>query len=352
MAPQPVFLEHPSSLEHDTGEHPECAARLRGLDAELQRRSHFGYRRVSSPAVERAVLELVHPASHIERVESLAAAGGGPIGAVDEGTIVSPRSYVAALHAAGGAVELVRLLLEGGAGQVGFSAHRPPGHHATATEAMGFCLFNNVAVAARHALENLGLDRVMVFDWDVHHGNGTNDIFWETDQVLFVSIHQWPLYPGTGRACEIGAGGGEGYTVNLPVAPGTGDDAYVSLVRDVVVPLGRAYAPQLILVSAGFDPHIEDPLAQCACSDAAFPAMATLIRDLAAELEVPLGCVLEGGYAIDALARCAAAVMQALLPGVGAPAAGAGHPLARDALLRLRPYWPDLPGPGPAPNTF
>ena len=158
-------------------------------------------------------------------------------------TVISPGSFEAALHAAGGAVRMVELLLDGEAAYA-FSAHRPPGHHATPTRAMGFCLFNNVAVAARFALERRGLERVMILDWDVHHGNGTNDIFHTSDRVLFVSIHQSPLYPGTGPAGDVGAGPGEGFTVNLPVPPGTGDAVYLSLVEHVAVPLLEAFEPR------------------------------------------------------------------------------------------------------------
>src|SRR5205085_1529038 len=164
------------------------------------------------------------------------------------------------LHAAGGAVRLVDMLLDG-AVPTGFSVHRPPGHHATRDRAMGFCLFNNVAVATQHALDRRGLERVLVFDWDVHHGNGTNDIFHASDQVLFISIHQSPLYPGTGPARDAGSGAGEGFTVNLPVPPGSGDALYQSLVEHVVRPLAAAFEPQLILISAGYDAHREDPLA-------------------------------------------------------------------------------------------
>jgi acetoin utilization deacetylase AcuC-like enzyme len=339
MSSRPVFLEHPSSLEHETGGHPENAQRLIALAAELERRDYLGYERVLSPAVERAVLERVHTAAHVELIERVAEQGGAQL---DADTLVSPGSYVAALHAAGGAVELVRRLLDGGPGQTGFSAHRPPGHHAVRDRAMGFCLFNNVAVAAQSAIDHHGLERVMIFDWDVHHGNGTNDIFWESSQVLFVSIHQSPLYPGSGQISQIGGGEGRGYTVNLPVPPGTGDEPYISLVEEIVVPLGRSYKPQLILISAGYDAHLEDPLADCAVTDAGFEAMAAQMRDLAARLEVPLGCVLEGGYAVHALARSAAATMGALAGGVDAPDATVAHPLARDALLRLAPTWPDL----------
>jgi acetoin utilization deacetylase AcuC-like enzyme len=168
---------------------------------------------------------------------------------------------------------------------------------------MGFCLFNNVAVAARHALAEHGVERVLILDWDVHHGNGTNDIFHASADVLFCSIHQWPLYPGTGPASDTGSGDGEGFTLNLPVPGGSGDDAFCSLVDDVVVPRAREFRPGLILLSAGFDAHADDPLAGCEVTDDGYAAMAASIRGLAAELGVGVGVVLEGGYDVDALAR-------------------------------------------------
>jgi acetoin utilization deacetylase AcuC-like enzyme len=344
--PTPVLISHPSSLDHDTGQHPESIRRIVAIDAmldELARRGELDYQRVSSPAVHRSVLRRVHPEAHIELIERLAASGGGHI---DPDTIVSSGSFRAALHACGGAVELARRLLDGGAGQVGVSLHRPPGHHATTDRAMGFCLFNNIAVAARYALDSLDCRRVLILDWDVHHGNGTEEIFWETDAVLFVSIHQSPLYPGSGRAAELGRGDGYGYTVNLPVPPGSGDGEFVSLVRDVAVPLARGHRPDLILVSAGYDAHRDDPLAECDVTDAGFAAMTALVRDLGLELGVPVGCVLEGGYDTGALARCVALTMRTLASGSADPEAEADalpvHPLASEARQRLAPLWPDI----------
>ena len=178
---------------------------------------------------------------------------------------------------------------------------------------MGFCLFNNVAVAARFALEHRGLERVMIVDWDVHHGNGTNDVFHADPSVLFVSIHQWPLYPGSGAASDTGEGDGEGFTVNLPVPAGTGDAEYTALIDETVVPLAREYRPQLVLVSAGFDAHRDDPLANCLVTEEGFAAMTRSLCDVADSVGAPLGCVLEGGYALDALGRSVAATMEALV---------------------------------------
>ena len=342
MADAPVLLEHPSSLAHDTAPHPEQPARMVAIDRELSARDWLGYERVRSPAVERATLAAVHSESHIALIERAALAGGA---AIDADTIVSEGSFEAALHAAGGAVALVDLLLNGSA-PCGFSAHRPPGHHAERARAMGFCLFNNVAVAAAHALDAHGLERVMVLDWDVHHGNGTNDIFHADPRVLFVSIHQSPLYPGTGPAADVGSGEGSGYTVNLPVPPGSGDDVYCSLVDGVAVALVRAFAPQLVLISAGFDAHSEDPLADCEVTEEGFAAMTRSMRGVCAELEAPLGGVLEGGYALAALGRSVAATLQALSaaprPGSAEQAALDLAPEARMARERLVERWPAL----------
>jgi acetoin utilization deacetylase AcuC-like enzyme len=338
MAGEPVFVSHPSSLQHDTGGHPEQPARIVAIERELDARGWFGLSRVSSREVSREVLTAVHPVAYVEKIEAFSARGGGHI---DIDTVASAGSYEAALHAAGGAVALVDLLLDGAA-PCGFSAHRPPGHHALPSRAMGFCLFNNVAVAARHAVAERGLPRVMIVDWDVHHGNGTNDIFFESPEVLFVSIHESPLYPGTGAASEMGAGEGLGFTVNLPVPPGSGDDEFFGLVDGVAVPLARAFAPELLLISAGYDAHADDPLADCCVTEAGYAAMTSSLLGVGAELGAPVGAVLEGGYALGALARSVAATMEVMAGGGGGAASAEVTPLVAAARARLAPWWPVL----------
>jgi acetoin utilization deacetylase AcuC-like enzyme len=339
MPSAPVWLEHPSSLRHETGGHPERAARLVAIERELSARAWLGFERVVSEPVGRADLEAVHPTAYIDSIQRVCATGGGYL---DLDTVVSADSFEAALHAAGGAVQMVDLLLDRAA-PCAFSAHRPPGHHALTARAMGFCLFNNIAIAARHAVDVRGLERVMILDWDVHHGNGTNDIFHESDQVLFVSIHQSPLYPGTGPADDVGSGPGRGFTVNLPIRPGSGDDIFCSLVDRVAVPLARAFAPQLVLISAGYDAHRDDPLGECAVTEEGFASMARSMRWIADTLGAPVGCVLEGGYDLAALARSVAATLVGLQEPVAVPDVdGDGSWFVAQARERLAEWWPAL----------
>src|SRR3954454_2563465 len=314
------------------GPHPERPERIVAIEHELEGRDWLGWERRASAEAERDALLAVHPLDHIRFIRELSERGGGPI---DLDTSTSEGSYEAALHAAGGACEAVDAVLEGGA-RCAFSAHRPPGHHAEAARAMGFCLFNNVAVAARWALDRRGVSRVLIVDWDVHHGNGTNDIFHASDEVLFVSLHEYPLYPGTGPASDVGSGAGEGYTVNLPVPGGSGDGVWLSVVADVVRPVARAYAPELVLVSAGYDAHEDDPLAGCRVTDDGFAGMAALLRAIADDSGAPLAAVLEGGYEGGALARSVARTLE--VPGAESPLAPPQlerHPLAAAPLERL-----------------
>jgi acetoin utilization deacetylase AcuC-like enzyme len=219
-----LYVSHPSSHRHDTGAHPENAGRLLAIEAALEAAGWPGLERIEAPAATREQLLRVHTADHVDRIEEFCAAGGGML---DVDTIASPGSYEAALHAAGGAADAAARLLAAEAA-FAFCALRPPGHHAEAATPMGFCLFNNVAVAAAEAIER-GAERVFILDWDVHHGNGTEAIFARSPEVFYASIHQWPLYPGTGAADYRGEGEGEGCTLNLPVPPGSGTDEFLDL---------------------------------------------------------------------------------------------------------------------------
>jgi acetoin utilization deacetylase AcuC-like enzyme len=329
-----LYLAHPSSLEHDTGSHPENAARLRAIEAALDQAAWPALERVEAPAATREQLRRVHSDEHIDAIEAISSRGGGLI---DVDTVASERSFEAALHAAGGAAHAAERLLAGD-DRFAFCGLRPPGHHAEASRAMGFCLFNNVAVAATQALAAANAERVLILDWDVHHGNGTEAIFAGSDRVLYASIHQWPLYPGTGSADYVGQGKGEGYTVNLPVPPGSGSAEFLSLVQHVVAPIAGAFRPDLVAISAGYDAHRDDPLADCLVETAAYAEMAATMRETAAELGAPLLVCLEGGYDRAALAASVLATIEAL--GGSRKASEAPIEPARPYIERQRDRWP------------
>jgi acetoin utilization deacetylase AcuC-like enzyme len=332
-----LYLRHPSSFQHDTGGHPESTRRLTAIEKAMSERDWLGLELVEAPEATREQLERVHNAAHVDEIEAIAARGGGMI---DLDTVASAGSWEAALHSAGGAVHATeRLLADGG---FAFCGLRPPGHHAERDRAMGFCLFNNVAVAAAHALEAGGAERVLVLDWDVHHGNGTEAIFYGSSRVLYSSIHQSPLYPGTGAATDFGSGEGEGYTVNLPVPPGSGSDEFLALVQHVVAPIAREWRPDLLCISAGYDAHRDDPLANCEVDDAGYGDMAATMRDLAGDLGVPLLICLEGGYSLGALARSVVATLEAISGDRTPPEAPAGP--ATSYRERLSRFWPALSG--------
>jgi acetoin utilization deacetylase AcuC-like enzyme len=307
-----LYFSHPACLEHDPGEglpgHPERPDRLRAIEAALEERDWLGWERREAPAAREAELMLVHPREQVERIRELCRSGGG---AIDVDTYASEASWEAALRGAGGACAMTRALLAGEA-RAGFCAVRPPGHHAEPERAMGFCLFDNVAIAAALAIAELGLERVLIVDWDVHHGNGTAAAFRHRADVLFASIHQGGIFPGTGALADAGSGPGEGFTINLPVPAGSEEDVWLSLLEHVVLAAADRFAPQLVLVSAGFDAHRDDPLAECRLESSSFARMACLLRDAAARWGAPVGAVLEGGYSLDALADSVVATLAAL----------------------------------------
>ena len=327
-----LLLRHPSSLGHDTGSHPENAKRIRTIEAVLDGAGWPGVDLIESPEATREMLERVHHPTHVARIEELCVAGGGMI---DADTIATDTSWAATVRAAGGAAEGAQRLLAGQT-DFAFSLHRPPGHHAESDRSMGFCLFNSAAVAAAHAVAECGADRVLILDWDVHHGNGTAEIFDSSAEVLYASIHQSPLYPGTGSASEIGSGAGEGLTVNLPVPAGAGGREFLALVQHVIAPLARRFEPGLLIVSAGYDAHVADPLAGCEVTTPDYGQMAASMRDLGRELDAPVLVCLEGGYDPDALAESVLATILALGDGRAAEsvdASPAGD--ARDRLGRI-----------------
>ncbi len=298
-----AIIRSTAFLRHDTGEHPERSARIIAVDCELERRRLLGNRPTvpCSPASDEAILR-VHTPAMLTHLESVAAAGGAW---VDTDTVVRPESVDVARMAAGGAINAVDAIMNGLIDHA-FVVARPPGHHATAGRAMGFCLLNSVAIAAAHAIAS-GLDRVAIIDWDVHHGNGTQDIFYGRADVLYCSLHQSPLYPGTGATRETGAGAGIGYTVNVPMPPGTDDERFLAAFRHDILPAIDRFAPQLLLISAGYDAHGNDPIGGMSLTGEGFE---TLMREALAiavlHCQGKVVAVLEGGYESRTLARCVA----------------------------------------------
>jgi acetoin utilization deacetylase AcuC-like enzyme len=306
----PLYFSHPACLEHETtGDNPEWPERITAIESSLAERGWLGYEVREAPPASREMLVAVHSAEYVDAVRSMSDSGGG---AFDQENIVSEGSYRAATHASGAACAMVEALLAGGQARVGFCATRPPGHHARRDTTSGFCLFNHVAVASRHALDSLGARRVFICDWDVHHGDGTNDIFRATDAVLFASIHQSGVFPGTGAITDAGTHAGEGYSINLSVQKGSYEDAWFSLLEHIVIPAAEEFQPDLILISAGYDAHRDDEQGGCELEASSFAEMARYIRGLGERTGAPVGAVLEGGYALDALSASVRATMDAL----------------------------------------
>lgn len=249
----------------------------------------------------------VHQPGHIDRI---AATSGKRQVMLDPDTHTSELSYETALLAAGGVLDSIDQVMRGTIDN-GFALIRPPGHHAGKDRAMGFCLFNNVAVGARHLIDAHGLERVLVVDWDVHHGNGTQEVFYDDNRVLFMSLHQYPHYPGTGSVREVGVGEGEGYTVNVPMAFGSGDTECLAAFRSIFRPIAIQYQPQFVLISAGFDGHRDDPLSSMMVTERAYAEMASVVLDIARRsADGRCVVVLEGGYNLDALAASVEAVVR------------------------------------------
>jgi acetoin utilization deacetylase AcuC-like enzyme len=292
---------HEQFEQHDPGYgHPERPERYAAV-----RRAVVA---AGAPIVEpqpasREALERVHAPAYLDLVERFCAGGGG---ALDADTVVGEVSWPAALRGAGGAIAAAEEVA--GGAPAAFSFGRPPGHHAEPARAMGFCIVNSAAVAAAHARDVLGMDRVAVLDWDAHHGNGTQAIFYRDPTVLYVSLHQYPFYPGSGAACERGADAGEDATVNLPLPAGCSEQRYLEVFREHALGALRQFQPELLIVSAGFDAHRDDPLCSLGLSSAAFGAMAAELRELCGGLAL----VLEGGYDLAALETSVASVLEAV----------------------------------------
>jgi acetoin utilization deacetylase AcuC-like enzyme len=289
--------------------HPECPERLLAVARALDEFEPQLERRTPREAEKDEILR-VHESAHWARVQATA---GTATTRLDPDTYACPDSFAVARLAAGGTVDLA-LSVATGAARCGIAAVRPPGHHAESDRAMGFCLFNNVAIAARALQAQCGLDKLLILDWDVHHGNGTQHSFEDDPSVLYVSTHQFPYYPGTGDFGETGTGRGEGTTLNIPMPAGCGDAEYVGALRRILVPVAQQFAPEMILVSCGFDAHADDPLASMELSQAGYAAMTAIVRSLADELcGSRLLFVLEGGYSASSLIEGTRAVLEGMI---------------------------------------
>ena len=305
------LIYDPIYLKHDTGQHVENAGRLEEVISHLKQSGLMEQLTLIKPrpaSVEE--IALVHPTTHISRIQEISRKGGGWL---DADTVTSPDSYQVALYAAGGAITATEAVINGELSSA-FALVRPPGHHATPEQAMGFCLFNNIAIAARYALDGHKLERILIIDFDVHHGNGTQAVFYESPQVLYTSVHEHPFYPGTGSVAETGSGAGKGTTVNIPLPAGCADTEYSLVFEEIIAPVARKFKPQLILVSAGYDLHWADPIALMQVTTTGFAQIAGVIKGLADELcDGRLVFSLEGGYNLTALATSIRATLDVLL---------------------------------------
>jgi acetoin utilization deacetylase AcuC-like enzyme len=306
-----LLYTDPRFLEHDTRRHPERAERLRAITSQLES-THLAAK-CGNPTWQPATLERlgrIHQLEYVESIAALAARGGGR---PDSDTVVSPASFDVARLAAGAAADAVDRVLAG-EDRTALCLVRPPGHHALLNSAMGFCLFNNVAIAASVAIDEHQLDRVLVVDWDVHHGNGTQDSFYADGRVGFFSAHRWPFYPGSGTEDETGTGDGLGATRNLPVVFGTSREKYCDLFRLELENIASQIRPQLILISAGFDAHREDPIGSLGLEVEDFADLTRIVRDVATvHASGRIVSVLEGGYNPTRLAECVDAHLNGLL---------------------------------------
>ncbi len=303
-------------LEHrmDPG-HPESPERLRVMYQMLEelfkeKETKDLFELVKPRAATREELEMNHTPKYIDLIASTA---GKPYYRLDMDTSTSAKSYEAALFAAGGLLELIKAVLEGKV-KNGFAMVRPPGHHAERDRAMGFCLFNNVAVGAYYALKQFSLERILIVDWDVHHGNGTQNSFYEDPRVLYFSTHRYGFfYPGTGAANEVGKGKGEGFNVNVPLSSRANDSDYGNIFEKILRPIALEYQPQLILISAGFDTHHDDPLGGMEVTERGFARMTQILKEIAeATAQGKLAITLEGGYDVSGQSRSVRAVLKEL----------------------------------------
>ena len=307
------LVYHPAYLDHDMGAgHPESPNRLRAILQQLERSGTAGrVRKIEPRKAEDEWITQIHSPSYVAALNTRQPASGRV--ALDADTSMSPGSLPAAYLAAGGALAAVDAIMRGDV-EHAFCAVRPPGHHAETARAMGFCLFNNVAIAARYVQKKYGLSRVLIVDWDVHHGNGTQHSFEQDPSILFFSTHQYPHYPGTGRATERGTGAGEGFTINVPMEAGDGDDEYHAIFLNVLLPAAEAFKPEFVIISAGFDAHRDDPLASMGLTEAGYSDLTGIVVGIAKRhAQGRLLSALEGGYNLTALGASVDAHLKVLL---------------------------------------
>ncbi len=304
-----IITDRLFALHSNGRDHPESPARVSAVRSGIERTDDSRLRYIDPRPASREELEWVHTQSYVDRIGRTSRY---EYTALDYETRTNTYTYDAARAAVGGTIEGVEMLFAGEIGSF-FAAVRPPGHHAERARAMGFCIFNTIAIAAEHALNRRNLDRVLIVDWDVHHGNGTMHTFYDSASVLYISIHQFPHYPGTGRIEDIGKDEGEGYTVNVPLPPGCGDQDYDYVFNNIVIPVAEEYAPELVLVSAGYDPDKRDPLAGMELTSTMFGRMTAYLISIAAGYSSNrIGVVLEGGYNVQALENGVHATIESL----------------------------------------
>lgn len=331
-------------MEHGAGyAHPESPARLAAIYEMLAEPDMIGmFTPIPARAATNDEIAMIHRRSYIDEV---AATAGHAYVSLDPDTATSAGSYVAAQLAVGGLLNAVDSVVSGAVDNA-FALVRPPGHHAEADRAMGFCLFNNVAVAAMHAINRHNMKRVLIVDWDLHHGNGTQHAFYEDNRVLYFSTHQYPYYPGTGALEEIGLGAGLGYTINVPLRSGADNDSYLNIFRRILQPVARQFKPELVLVSAGFDIYEDDPLGGMQVTPAGFATLTRVLLDIAdASCGGRLVMTLEGGYNIEGQRLGVKRVLQEMCDKARAntatPAPGRKEdPLIDRVIAQIKPYWP------------
>lgn len=304
-------VRDPIYLEHDTGTyHPESHYRLQTLYEMLDDADMASLRHVSPRRATMDEIRYIHTENYVRHVSSLENRARASL---DPDTPLSPKSFQAALFAVGGVLTGIDLLMQGELDNC-FALIRPPGHHAEADQGQGFCIFNNVGVGAEYTMRRYGLERVLIVDWDLHHGNGTQHSFYQDDRVLYFSTHQYPYYPGTGGLRETGKGKGEGFTVNVPMEIGYGDQEFYTVFKKILEPIARSFSPQLVLVSAGFDAYVIDPLGGMELTPAGYAALTQVVMDIAADCAGgKLLLALEGGYNLDGLRHCVKLVLQQLM---------------------------------------